>query len=66
LDRLDAATKAEDMHLAGFKFQGLSGERKGTFAVSTKKSRCWSDSGFMDFYGKLYKLQFTWKFIIIQ
>jgi proteic killer suppression protein len=34
LDRLDAATKAEDMNLAGFKFHGLSGDRKGTFAVS--------------------------------
>lgn len=34
LDRLDAATKAEDMHLTGFKFHGLSGDRKGTFAVS--------------------------------
>jgi proteic killer suppression protein len=34
LDRLDAATKAEDMNLTGFKFHGLSGDRKGTFAVS--------------------------------
>ena len=34
LDRLDAATKAEDMNLVGFKFHGLSGDRKGTFAVS--------------------------------
>jgi len=34
LDRLDAATKPEDMNLAGFKFHGLTGDRKGTYAVS--------------------------------
>ncbi|MDB5969074.1 MAG: plasmid maintenance system killer family protein [Hydrocarboniphaga sp.] len=34
LDRLDASTKADDMNLPGYKFHGLKGERKGTFAVS--------------------------------
>jgi proteic killer suppression protein len=34
LDRLDAATKAEDMNLPGYRFHGLKGDRKGTYAVS--------------------------------
>ncbi|MEW6689094.1 MAG: type II toxin-antitoxin system RelE/ParE family toxin [Pseudomonadota bacterium] len=34
LDRLDVATKPEDMNLPGFKFHGLKGDRKGVFAVS--------------------------------
>lgn len=34
LDRLDAATKPEDMSLPGYKFHPLKGERKGTYAVS--------------------------------
>ena len=34
LDRLDATTKPEDMNLPGFKFHGLTGDRKGTYAVS--------------------------------
>ena len=34
LDRLDAATKPEDMNIAGYKFHGLTGDRKGTYAAS--------------------------------
>lgn len=34
LDRLDASTKAEDMNLPGYRFHGLKGDRKGSFAVS--------------------------------
>lgn len=34
LDRLDAATKPEDMNLPGYRFHGLKGDRKGTFAVA--------------------------------
>jgi len=34
LDRLDAAVRPEDMNLPGYKFHGLKGDRKGTFAVS--------------------------------
>ncbi|MDA8092432.1 MAG: type II toxin-antitoxin system RelE/ParE family toxin [Betaproteobacteria bacterium] len=34
LDRLDAATKPEDMSIPGFGFHGLSGNRKGTYAIS--------------------------------
>ncbi len=34
LDRLDAATKPEDMNLPGYRFHGLKGERKGTYAIS--------------------------------
>jgi proteic killer suppression protein len=34
LDRLDAATKPEDMNIGGFGFHGLSGNRKGTYALS--------------------------------
>ncbi len=33
LDRLDAAARAEDMNLPGYKFHQLKGSRKGTFAV---------------------------------
>jgi len=34
LDRLDASTKPEDMNLPGYKFHGLQGNRKGTYAVA--------------------------------
>lgn len=34
LDRLDAAPMPEDMNIPGFKFHGLGGDRKGTYAVS--------------------------------
>ncbi|MEK7438012.1 MAG: type II toxin-antitoxin system RelE/ParE family toxin [Pseudomonadota bacterium] len=34
LDRLDAATKPEDMNISGFAFHGLSGNRKGRYSVS--------------------------------
>lgn len=34
LDRLDAAVKPEDMDLPGYRFHGLKGDRKGTYAVS--------------------------------
>ncbi len=34
LDRLDVATKPEDMNLPGYKFHGLKGDRKGIYAVS--------------------------------
>ncbi|BBO19702.1 MAG: type II toxin-antitoxin system RelE/ParE family toxin [Burkholderiales bacterium] len=34
LDRLDAAARPEDMNLPGYRFHRLTGERKGTFAVS--------------------------------
>lgn len=34
LDRLDAATSAQDMNLPGYKFHALKGDRKGTCAVS--------------------------------
>ena len=33
LDRLDGATRAEDMNLPGLKFHGLTGTRKGTSSV---------------------------------
>lgn len=39
LDRLDAATRPEDMNLPGYKFHGLKGDRKGTFAVSVSGNR---------------------------
>jgi proteic killer suppression protein len=39
LDRLDAATKADDMNLPGYRFHGLKGERKGTCAVSVSGNR---------------------------
>jgi toxin HigB-1 len=34
LDRLDAATKPEDMNLPGYKFHPLKGARKGVYAAS--------------------------------
>jgi len=34
LDRLDAATKPEDMNLPGYKFHPLKGARKGACAAS--------------------------------
>ena len=34
LDRLDAATKPEDMDLPGYRFHPLKGDRKGVYAVS--------------------------------
>ena len=34
LDRLDAATRPEDMNLPGLGFHPLKGELRGTFAVS--------------------------------
>jgi proteic killer suppression protein len=34
LDRLDAATKPEDMNIPGYKFHRLSGDRKDTYAVT--------------------------------
>lgn len=34
LDRLDAATRPEDMALPGYQFHPLKGDRKGTYAVS--------------------------------
>jgi proteic killer suppression protein len=33
LDRLDSAARPEDMNLPGYRFHGLKGDRKGTFAV---------------------------------
>lgn len=39
LDRLDAATKPEDMNLPGYQFHGLKGDRKGTYAVSVSGNR---------------------------
>jgi proteic killer suppression protein len=34
LDRLDASTSPRDMNVPGYKFHGLQGNRKGTYAVS--------------------------------
>jgi toxin HigB-1 len=34
LDRLEAATSPEDMNLPGYRFHGLKGDRRGTYAVS--------------------------------
>ena len=34
LDRLDVATKADDMNIPGSQFHALKGDRKGTYAVS--------------------------------
>lgn len=34
LDRLDAAVKAEDMNIPGFKFHRLTGDRKDAYSVS--------------------------------
>lgn len=39
LDRLDAATRREDMNLPGYRFHALKGDRKGTFAVSVSGNR---------------------------
>lgn len=39
LDRLDAAVKAEDMDVPGYKFHELTGNRKGTYAVSVSGNR---------------------------
>jgi proteic killer suppression protein len=39
LDRLEAATKPEDMNLPGYKFHGLKGDRRGTYAVSVTGNR---------------------------
>lgn len=39
LDRLEAATKPEDMNLPGYKFHGLKGDRKNTYAVSVSGNR---------------------------
>lgn len=39
LDRLEAATKPEDMNLPGYKFHGLKGDRRGTYAVSVSGNR---------------------------
>lgn len=33
LDRLDAVTAPADMHLPGYKFHELKGDRKGTFSI---------------------------------
>lgn len=34
LDRLDAAIRPEDLHLPGYRFHPLKGDRKGEYAVS--------------------------------
>ena len=34
LDRLNAVARAEDMNIPGYKFHGLGGDRKGTYAVA--------------------------------
>jgi proteic killer suppression protein len=34
LDRLEAAASPADMNLPGYKFHGLKGDRKGTYAVA--------------------------------
>ncbi len=34
LDRLDAVARPEDMNIPGYKFHPLSGDRKGTYAVT--------------------------------
>ena len=34
LDRLNAIVKPEDMNIPGYKFHGLGGNRKGTYAVT--------------------------------
>ncbi len=39
LDRLDAAVRAEDMDVPGYKFHELKGDRKGTYAVSVSGNR---------------------------
>lgn len=39
LDRLEAATRPEDMNLPGYGFHELKGDRKGTYAVSVSGNR---------------------------
>ncbi len=34
LDRLNAVVRPEDMNIPGYKFHGLGGNRKGTYAVT--------------------------------
>lgn len=34
LDRLDAASRPEDMNLPGYRFHALKGRRRGTYAVT--------------------------------
>lgn len=34
LDRLDTVSRPEDMNIPGYKFHPLTGDRKGTYAVS--------------------------------
>ncbi len=34
LDRLDTVLRPEDMNIPGFKFHQLTGDRKGTYAVT--------------------------------
>lgn len=34
LDRLDAAARPGDMNLPGYRFHGLKGDRKGSYAIS--------------------------------
>jgi proteic killer suppression protein len=38
LDRLDSAVRPEDMNIPGYKFHPLSGESKGTYAVSVNRN----------------------------
>lgn len=39
LDRLEAATVPQDMHLPGYKFHPLGGDRKGAYAVTVTGNR---------------------------
>ena len=39
LDLLDAAVKPEDMNIPGFKFHGLTGDRKGSHSVTVSGNR---------------------------
>lgn len=34
MDRLDAATRPEDMNLPGYRFHALRGRRRGSYAVT--------------------------------
>jgi len=38
LDRLDTATRPEDMRLPGYNFHPLKGDRKGDYSVSVSKN----------------------------
>ena len=38
LDRLDAATRPDDMNLPGYRFHRLKGDRAGTYAVTVTGS----------------------------